>query len=88
MSTPLYTSDDIANARDDLRGECTCTFVPVTDQPGIYTRPVTDRHCPVHVACPEPELHRLHDEYLNESCPYCEFIRLELGTDGVWAVKP
>lgn len=68
----LYTSDDIANARDDLRGACTCGFVSAANRPGLYTRPVTDQHCPVHTGCPEPEKHRLHVQYLNESCPHCE----------------
>lgn len=40
-----YTSDDIANARDDLRGECTCDFTPVTRD--RYTRGA-DLDCPVH----------------------------------------
>ena len=48
--------------------------------------------------CPDPEAHRLHNKYLGELCPRCggdgpsdslvAVIELELGTDGVWAVKP
>ena len=79
----VYTSDDIANARDDLRGECTCTFV-ATEVEGIFTRPETDRHCPVHNwayqlqrkvrgICPDPAAHKLHTDgrWMYETCPHC-----------------
>jgi hypothetical protein len=41
-----YTSEDIKNARIDLRGECTCAFTPVG--PDQFIRPETDPQCPVH----------------------------------------
>jgi hypothetical protein len=42
------TSADIEAARTHLNGECTCEYTPVG--PDRFVRPVTDEHCPVHVA--------------------------------------
>lgn len=46
----VLTETDIRQARTDPRGECTCTFEPY--KAGTFTRPVTDRHCPVHAERP------------------------------------
>lgn len=43
-----YTSQDIAEARADLRDGCTCEYTPVG--PDTYVRPVTDLDCLVHLA--------------------------------------
>lgn len=40
------TSENIAAARTDPRGECTCEYAEVG--PDRYTRPTTDPECPVH----------------------------------------